>query len=418
MKKYIIITALSALFTASAFAQGETTEPVDPVVWFQVTTHDNTAAFTNLTSNDYIQFGASERTLNVNSNATLKAIVFGSGTTDISPATVDIKAGYTLTLTELYGNNTRPATVINIGGEGNLVYSGTDLAYVAQTTKELQEYNYDVKGSFSLAEKNVTVGENVHVDFGTATLGTVGFNIAKNGYVKVVETGAGWFGGKLTIADGASFDFHGSEYEIGGTSSIGKVSKVSHLSDNAVYINGATTISADTGMITYGTKEGVGKLLLKATTLTLKTSNALKRLDGQLNTLSINATGAKLVVEAAQDFAGFDFNGKSDVTFTLDLKGAGANEASLVKVNNIYQLDSNNKILIEDFVEEKFWVGSELAKNSDNTVANIFALMDSKEVALYQHSNGYLSLVVPEPAEWAAIFGAVALAFALYRRKK
>ena len=41
------------------------------------------------------------------------------------------------------------------------------------------------------------------------------------------------------------------------------------------------------------------------------------------------------------------------------------------------------------------------------------------EEILYNGGTAYqLGLNIPEPAEWAAIFGAIALAFAAYRRRK
>ncbi len=410
MKKYLATIAFGALFSTTSFAAD----------WFHLSKYSTTSAMIGITSADYIQFNAKDKTLTVDSNTSAAAVVFGGG--DIGDATIDLKETFTLTLSGLYGNDSRTAdSVIEFKGKGNLVYTGTELNFVKQAADVLTSYVYNIEGTFSIVDKNIKVGEKIVVDFGSVTVGKVNFDIANNGYVAFSKkTGSSWVCGKVIVADGGSFDFNTSEYELYAGSSIGRVSQVSHLSNDKVYIIGTTVISADTGTITYGTKEGAGTLLLKATTLTLKTTNSLKRLDGKLNSLGVNENGAKLVLEAKQDFNNINFNTKTGVTFTIDLKGNDATEASLLNINSITQLEGN-KILIEDFCENKVWVETKLSTDADGKLVNIFALDGTEEIGLYQLETGYLSLsptAVPEPAYWAMIFGGIALGFVAYRRRK
>ncbi len=85
--------------------------------------------------------------------------------------------------------------------------------------------------------------------------------------------------------------------------------------------------------------------------------------------------------------------------------------------------DANGKISFVDFDEYlvKFTGDkNSLTTNDDGSLMYIFAGADADQ-KLYLGADGYLSLTataVPEPAEWAMIFGAVALGFAIYRKRK
>ena len=43
---------------------------------------------------------------------------------------------------------------------------------------------------------------------------------------------------------------------------------------------------------------------------------------------------------------------------------------------------------------------------------------DSSYIGTAKLVNGWLTAAIPEPAEWAAIFGGIALAIAVYRRRR
>ena len=81
-------------------------------------------------------------------------------------------------------------------------------------------------------------------------------------------------------------------------------------------------------------------------------------------------------------------------------------------------------IIIHNFQEERIFVGDifkdGVLTNNANDVFKAFQTIDGNEVQIENLyiNNGFLSAAVPEPAEWAAIFGAIALGLAIYRRRK
>lgn len=74
-------------------------------------------------------------------------------------------------------------------------------------------------------------------------------------------------------------------------------------------------------------------------------------------------------------------------------------------------------VLIADFADGKVHFGTMLDTNEDGSVKYIYAVIDTVQTSLYQRSDGFLYTAVPEPAEWAAIFGALALGLAIYRKR-
>ena len=72
-------------------------------------------------------------------------------------------------------------------------------------------------------------------------------------------------------------------------------------------------------------------------------------------------------------------------------------------------------VTLKNYIDGSMFVETELAKNADGTLVGIF---DSNRNSLYQWDNGKISLTqIPEPAEWAAILGALAIAFVFMRRQ-
>ena len=91
-------------------------------------------------------------------------------------------------------------------------------------------------------------------------------------------------------------------------------------------------------------------------------------------------------------------------------------ENALVKIddfNGVYDIESGSFKLLEDS-------GNVVS----NTTCNLIAYdVNGKllEGLWSVDANGYLfnsALAVPEPAEWAMIFGGIALGLAIYRRRK
>ena len=85
----------------------------------------------------------------------------------------------------------------------------------------------------------------------------------------------------------------------------------------------------------------------------------------------------------------------------------------IIKINN-----AANLTIIDD--EYLSVVGKKIKLTAYDTNDNLITLSEGDH---WEFSNGYLNLVmtsvvVPEPAEWAVIFGGIALGLAIYRRRK
>ena len=77
--------------------------------------------------------------------------------------------------------------------------------------------------------------------------------------------------------------------------------------------------------------------------------------------------------------------------------------------------------MLHDFVDNSVFVKNYESIADIASIFEIYKTIDGVEVKIdtFYCNNGWLSTTaVPEPAEWATIFGAIALAAAIYRRRK
>ncbi len=221
-----------------------------------------------------------------------------------------------------------------------------------------------------------------------------------------------------------------------GSSFGSNISKVRIGSNYTTYVK-----NSEVGSIILGTNATGAIALDNKATLKLASSNAFaaNSSNGQ-NKVNLEPTSAtnsygnaaKLILEKA-----FDEDGNQTIQ-TI-------NNFNIVYLNNVAKylritlggnkltfnsvLDNEGaigKIYIDDFGEGLFQV-NEIAdkfldKEDGNKISFIFAGTDAESTALYWNSDtGYVTaspVVVPEPAQWAIIFGAIALAFVAYRRRK
>ncbi len=177
------------------------------------------------------------------------------------------------------------------------------------------------------------------------------------------------------------------------------------LNEGSKYILTTTTEETDGKVATH-----YGSVILNGGTLTLNAENVLE---------ASNASKAALVtLNKAQD--------------------SNVNVNASTKVSSIYVNESILNIFLADNAE--FYTGSvdgnkgeirfynfkegmvSVAYNDANVskVAQLVKLYDADDKFLGNAvlgTDGFLTLV-PEPAEWAAIFGAIALGLAIYRRRK
>ncbi|MBE6413882.1 MAG: hypothetical protein E7035_04940 [Verrucomicrobiaceae bacterium] len=195
--------------------------------------------------------------------------------------------------------------------------------------------------------------------------------------------------------------------------------------------------NSEANSILLGTKSSGIITIQNLTQISLSSSNALaaNETNGQDKiTLEISTTAnsfsnsAKLILNADENgnkttnsFASVWLRGTSnkDVgsNFVITLNG---NELIFGNVN---QSDTDNIgfMYITDFVEGLFKIETIADKylGENNEVSFLRAGTDTDYDALYWDSNtGYITATaVPEPAEWAVVLGALAIAFAFMRRQ-
>ena len=176
----------------------------------------------------------------------------------------------------------------------------------------------------------------------------------------------------------------------------------------------AQLMIVDGGYLTVSAAKGTVKtntlITVKSATVTLNTD----ALEGQ--SFNVARAGAKLIINADNKLGALALaKQNTNPNLQVTLNGHSLEFASIA----FGDLD-NNYVEFLDFEEGKVRITSELVKNEDGTLKNIFAGTGVERQSLYQLENGFLSLssVVPEPATCAAILGGLALAFAFMRRRK
>ena len=148
--------------------------------------------------------------------------------------------------------------------------------------------------------------------------------------------------------------------------------------------------------------------LLGNSRATINADDAIAMQGGGAVKLLVEGDNNSLVLGAAQSFSEMELNGNLELTLSdgaqLFLTGETAPTLSIAdgKLFTIY-----------NFMEETIYVG----ENFDYAVLlKIRAFNSASELLQLGVKDGYLTSSIPEPAEWAAVFGAFALGFAAYRR--
>ena len=130
-----------------------------------------------------------------------------------------------------------------------------------------------------------------------------------------------------------------------------------------------------------------------------------------------------MVLEGDQVLGGF--RAVAGSTLTIDLKGNKLDLGSFEDLDG----DLNFSIIINDFANGLISFDSDSKIVTDtpniNNIVLAYANIDGVKTMLElewqtvgDKSFLYSQALVPEPAQWAAIFGALALAFVAYRRRR
>ena len=190
------------------------------------------------------------------------------------------------------------------------------------------------------------------------------------------------------------------------------------LRDNATLtINQGAMIEAD--FVRFGENGGKGaKLILNGKDVLKNPAGT-----GDSNLLIVAGYKADIKVSQTNSFGQTSVNTESEIFLELaftdaesyinfgKIRGAGVTDA-IFKVKNF----ENNRIkgyLGQQITGTQLWLYDEKLEDYVQLNADKFSWVDA--------GNGYFWLnmtAVPEPAEWAMIFGGIALALAIYRRRK
>jgi len=174
-------------------------------------------------------------------------------------------------------------------------------------------------------------------------------------------------------------------------------------------------IAATKITVATGGKIKTNEIILATAKLDLQTVNAITNANGDAINLTTDTAskGSLLAMSASQTFDTITAN---TTNLEVEITGDAVLTASFASANG-------GKILINGLSEDRVFV-----VNADQItdVNSIFFAYATAGDALTQISqlyinNGWLSAIapaVPEPAEWAMIFGSIALGLAIYRRRK
>ena len=442
--KYIAAFLAAGLMASSAFAAQK---------WIQI--RNKAASEITLYSGDQnmLQMGG-PGTFTVDQDITgySTTLIFGSGSTNVSPSYIQIDEGKTFEVNALGANNSRPTSSITFQGGGTLVLTGTDLNFVesgpniSTTGGDEQHYYFKQSGQFNLANKQITVRNNNFVEMDNVNINATKLTMTGTSSIKMIVSsnssfkGISMSGSSSLILQSSASSVHlntttsfgdGTEFHFlnaAGTSLATGISLFSTVNIGAVnaselgttvYIedNNTTTVSAGEHTIK------VGSLIMKtAGTLNLNSSNAFYTSSGDQSTLRISVVRANAKLNLGADNA----------IGELSIKQSGTNPAGTLFVSlggnalnlGTVTISSDESMLyFTDFAEDLVYVDSALETLEDGSLKNIFSVeVNGNDILsytkLYQNGAGFLTAVVPEPAAAAFIFGALALGFVAYRRRR
>jgi len=377
------------------------------------------------TSSDTLSFTA-DGTFTVDTSVIAGSLIVGAGA---SSANVDISSSMTLTL------NTLSATgggSVNFSGSGSLTFTGTSLNFGENTSLRTITFS---TGTLNLASSTqVTVANNNKILFGTTSPTNAKFALSGNADVDIS------IGSIYTLNMGGTSRFQANGtgnllignggITLSGTSNFVTTRSV-RLNTAYSFFNIAAGAAASMNSLTATSASSIvsdgdeGSIVIKSSisltgtsSMRLNTSNAFRTTSGSQADLVLNITGTAnlLNIHADQSFAKLNMNG-TGVTNLLNIYLNGNELLFASETDSFAALTSAASIVIEDFADGKVYFGSMLAVNEDESVKYITAIISGEETSLYQRADGYLYSSIPEPSQFAAILGAIALGLLVYRKR-
>ena len=270
----------------------------------------------------------------------------------------------------------------------------------------------DIKNNLAEANTYGKLTSLANISIAGGTLNLTGKTDSLTGIVKM---------GTLSISDGGTLAMKTDRTSLlianGGTISVDATSKIA---GNHILFSPAVGTSTEgynraKELYLGGGSSYTGRLAVIRTS-----NNFLTLAEGQ----SYNFT-----ILAFKGYAGS--NPGEAIDLTINLGGASLLHIGLLRPDDGGAADTLANLILTDFANDIVKIddlqmdsgcdisGGVITKGK--STITIIAYDKSGELlsgGVWQHQNGYLNYVIPEPAEWAAIFGAIALAFAVCRRRK
>ena len=270
----------------------------------------------------------------------------------------------------------------------------------------------DINNTLAAAWSYGSLTSLANINIAGGTLNLTGKTNSLTGIVKL---------GSLNITDGGTLAMKTSNTSLiianGGTVSVDETSKIA---SNHILFSQA----ANGNYLGYDSKKelylGGGSSYTGGIAVMRTSNNVLTLADGE----AYNFT-----MLAFKGYAGS--NAGEAVDLTINLGGASLLHIGTLKPDDGGAADTLANLILTDFANDIVKIddlqmdsgcdisGGVITKGK--STITIIAYDKSGELlsgGVWQHQNGYLNYVIPEPAEWAAIFGAIALAMAVYRRRK
>ncbi|WYJ08215.1 hypothetical protein P3B99_003630 [Opitutia bacterium KCR 482] len=312
-------------------------------------------------------------------------------------------------------------TELNISGHVVYASSGSDYDKYANAVANEWVLGSLTIGNGGVLDINNTLAEAntygkltslANISIAGGTLNLTGKTDSLTGIVKM---------GTLSISDGGTLAMKTDRTSLlianGGTISVDATSRIA--GNNILFSPavGTSTVGYDSAkeLLLGGGSSYTGRLAV------IRTSNNFLTLsEGQ----SYNFT-----ILAFKGYAGG--NPGEAIDLTINLGGASLLHIGLLRPDDGGAADTLANLILTDFANDIVKIddiqmdsgcdisGGVITKGK--STITIIAYDKSGELlsgGVWQHQNGYLNYVIPEPAEWAAIFGAIALAMAVYRRRK
>ena len=361
-----------------------------------------------LTLNGELWFGHSQSNGGTIYGGTSILEIAGENSAFIS-AKKGLYSGYNTTT---YGGDRK----ILVSGKNNTVSFGSDGAFFMNSASGSKQYggsfevNIQGEGHTFLTANNIDIGKNDAAG-GSNTFyvkGTSAENknqVLVNGgtiYIKASNDADSTIVNTMELAgntilkrsDGGALNFNLASFD---TSLAGSAKFIISGENNEVYLNNFAVGKAD-----------------------LDSASVLLKIEG--STHNINA------VNFALRTSGLNINAAT-LSFVSDSAGISTLKASSVnEVSGFIDVDFSKYVSqTTDAVQfilisaENSWDGSDYESDSDSEYIKVALANENDTWRTFMEGNNlvleYTSYVIPEPSTFAAIFGAIALAFAAYRKK-